>query len=59
MKYGDFAAGIEHYKKGLGLSSIRGTFSSEFIRGFTLEERQSKCGYLNRYWNKSTNYTRL
>lgn len=55
----EFEQGIKHYIDGGSLSSYSGSYTADFINGYTKEERQSKCGYSRRYWNATVNYKRL
>lgn len=49
----EFEKGVAHYKAGGSVTGRHGTFSGEFHKGYIFEERVSRCGYDNAYWNKS------
>lgn len=49
----EYEKGVEHYKQGGKVNGLNGTFTGDFHKGYIAEERLSKCGYLNKHWNKN------
>lgn len=51
----EYEKGVAHHRQGKGVTSTYGTFTPEFIRGYTDEERLTRCGYTNRAWSRPGN----
>ena len=54
----DFERGMQHYKDG-GSICMQKTLSAEFMNGYHLEEKNSKCGFTYQNWHSHTNYKEL
>lgn len=51
----DYQLGIEYYKQGLSYND-KLVSNSNILSGWTDCERDSKCGYIWKHWNKTGNY---